>query len=97
VGGALVGQGQVVVAQQRRHVGAAGRAPGGVGQHHDMRDGQRGGHGLGWTGVDLVVQHRSVGVLRGKDGSGHAADLLPDIVSLQHCKKTTAPEGAVAE
>jgi hypothetical protein len=79
VRGVRIGQCQVVVAQQSRHMGPARFTPFGIGQHHDVCNGQRGRHGLGRTGVDFVVQHRPVGMLWQMEWSGHAG-LLPAIV-----------------
>ena len=60
VGGLRIGLRQVMVAQQRGQVLAAGLALGGVAQHHDVRDRQRRAHGLGRPGVDLVVQRHAL-------------------------------------
>ena len=72
MGGARIGQRQVVVAQQRGHMGTAGLALGGVGQHDDVGNGQRRRHGLWRAGVDFVVQQHPVRVLRGADRGRHA-------------------------
>ncbi|MNW02523.1 hypothetical protein D3C71_1983240 [compost metagenome] len=69
--GVGVGQRHVVVAQKRSCMGAAGLAARCIGQHHDMGDGQGGFHRLGGTGMDLVVQHSPMGVLRGAYRCGH--------------------------
>ena len=66
MGGGRIGQGAVVVAQQCRHMLAAGLALGSIGQHHDMRDGQRRLHDFRRTGVDFVVQQDPLRVLRGQ-------------------------------
>jgi hypothetical protein len=70
VGGLRVGLRQVAIAQQCRHMGAAGFALAVVPQHDDMGNRQRRGHGLrgpAWTslcsatrcGYGLLQQHGS--------------------------------------
>ncbi len=61
--GRRIGRGQVVVAQQGGHMGAAGLALGRVGEHHHVGDGQRRLHFLGGTRMDLVVQQHAQRVL----------------------------------
>ncbi|MOA08417.1 hypothetical protein D3C78_1281800 [compost metagenome] len=72
VGGAVIGLGLMVVAQQPRHVGPAGFALSGVGQHHDLGDGQRRRHRFGRTGMDFIVQQHPLGVLCKGGRSKHA-------------------------
>ena len=58
-----IGQRQVVVTQQRRHVLAAGIALDGVTHHDHVRNGQRRRQGLGRSCVNFVVQSRSLRML----------------------------------
>jgi hypothetical protein len=71
-----VGQRQVVLAQQGRHMGAAGVPLGGVAHHHGVRDRQRRVQRLGRAGVDFVVQRHPLG-MGSKGGVGHAFLLRP--------------------
>ena len=66
MGGGRIGQGSVMIAQQGRHMLAAGLALDGIGQHHDMRDGQRRLNDLGRASMNFVVQQNPFGVLRGQ-------------------------------
>ena len=79
---------QVMVAQQRRQVCAAGLALLRVRHHHDVRQRQRRAHRLRRPGVDLVVQRRALRmVLR----MGHAA-ILPD----RHDKQKRRPQAPLS-
>ncbi len=56
MGGRGVGQRQVVLAQQCRHMGTAGITFSGVADHHGVRYRQRRIQGFGRPRVDFVVQ-----------------------------------------
>ena len=62
----------MVVSEQSGHMRPAGLALRRIGQHHDMGDGEGGGHGLRRAGVDFVVQQDPVRVLGGADRRWHA-------------------------
>ena len=66
MGGCGIGQRAMMVTQQRCHMGTAGLALGCIGQHHDMRDGQRSFDDLGGASVNFVMQLNPLRVLLGQ-------------------------------